>query len=153
VIDSNLGPLDGQLTLEQQIYTRTPRLLYPNKPLDFGEFYLARRFFPAEYDSAVGAPAFGFGPLFADFGAATPLLLAFAGLVNGLIMKSFVNSLRRFHGPGEFILVLFAAGVPLVPVVNTFVILETIGLALVANLVQRIRLIDRRRTQLMTAIE
>jgi hypothetical protein len=144
VIDSNLGPLDGQLTLENQIYVRVPRLLDPDKPHDFGEFYLAKRFFPAAYERDTGAPAFGFGTVFADFGAVAPLFLGFCGLINGLIMKSFVNSLRRFEGPGEFILVLFAAGIPLIPLVNVFLIPETVGLAIVANLLQRFRLMRPR---------
>ena len=144
VIDSNLGPLYGRLTLEQQIYSRLPRLLDPSKPHDYGEFYLAERFFPASYEGGQGAPAFGFGTLFADFGALTPLILGFFGLINGMIMKSFVNSLRKFQGPGEFILMLFAAGIPLVPIVNVFLIPETIGLAIAANFVQRIRIVSSR---------
>jgi hypothetical protein len=145
VIDSNLGPLYGQLTLEQQIYSRLPRLLDPGKPSDYGEFYLAKRFFPAAYERGTGAPAFGFGTLFADFGPVAPLLLGVFGFINGLTMKSFVNSLRRFEGPGEFILLLFAAGIPLVPMVNVFLIPETLGLAIAANLVQRVRLLSSRR--------
>jgi hypothetical protein len=144
VIDSNLGPLCGQLTLEQQIYSRLPRLLDPNKPRDFGEFYLAERFFPAAYERGTGAPAFGFGAQFADFGPVTPLILGFFGLINGIIMKSFQNSLRRFEGPGEFILLLFAAGISLVPMVNVFLIPETLGLAIAANLLQRVQLLSSR---------
>jgi hypothetical protein len=151
VIDSNLGPLDGQLTLEQQFYGRMPRLLDPEKPHDFGEFYLGKRFFPAAYESDTGAPAFGFGTVFADFGAATPVILAFAGLLNGLIMKSFVNSLRRYPGPGEFILLLFAAGIPLVPIVNSFLVPETVALAIFANLIHRFRLLGGRNSGSLAA--
>jgi hypothetical protein len=145
VIDSNLGPLCGQLTLEEQIYSRLPRLLDPNKPRDFGEFYLAERFFPAAYERGTGAPAFGFGAQFADFGPVTPLILGFCGLINGIFMKSFQNSLRRFEGPGEFILLLFAAGISLVPMINVFLIPETLGLAIAANLVQRVRLLKAEK--------
>ncbi len=145
LIDSNVGPLDGQVTLEQQLYSRIPRVLDPHKPHDFGDFYLAKRFFPAEFEGEQGAPSFGFGQLFADYGVLAPLILAFAGLINGITMKSFVNSLKRFHGPGEFILLLFAAGIPLIPMSNAFLILETIGIALVANLLQRFRLLGPRR--------
>jgi hypothetical protein len=143
VIESNNGPLSGQLTLEQQLYSRLPRLFDANKPHDYGEFYLAERFFPEAYARGSGAPSFGFGTLFADFGAAAPLILAVAGLLNGIVTKSFMNSLRRYRGPGEFILVLFGAGVPLIPFVNEFLIVETIGIAIVANFIHGFRLLDR----------
>lgn len=133
VIDSGMGPFYGRLTLENQVYARVPRALDPDKPHDFGDFYLAEHFYPDAFVMDTGAPAFGNGAWFADFGTiALPLLLV-SGFLNGLLLKMFVTSLRRYRTPGDFVMVLLAAGTPLIPLTSTFLLPESLLLAIVAN--------------------
>jgi hypothetical protein len=140
VIDSDIGPLYGQLTLENQLYSRIPRVLFAEKPSDFGDFFLAEHFFPDAFARGQGAPAFGNGALFADFGPIALPLLLIAGLLNGALLKVFVSALRRHRGPGDFIMVLFASGTSIVPLVGVFLLPESLLLAVLANLLHCIRL-------------
>ena len=71
VIDSDIEPQYGRLTMENELYCRIPRPLYPGKPKDFGTFYLAKKFYPAWFDLEQGSPAFGYGTQYADFNAGT----------------------------------------------------------------------------------
>jgi hypothetical protein len=133
VIDSGIGPFFGKMTLETQLYSRIPRVLDPEKPHDYGDFYLAKRFFPNAYAAQGGAPAFGDGLWFADFHIFALPILLFLGILSGAMLKLFVNSLKRNPTPGGFVLMLFAAGMPLIPLSGTFLLPETIFLALLAN--------------------
>jgi hypothetical protein len=139
VIDSGVGPLYGRLSLEQQIYSRVPRPLFPAKPNDFGALYLAEHFFPDAFQSDKGAPAFSFGIEFADFGVlALPILLV-ENLFAGMLLKMFMTGLRRDRDPGSFVLVLFAAGLSLLPLSGTFLLGESLVLAVVVNFLHSVR--------------
>lgn len=143
VIDSGMGPFYGRLTLENQVYSRIPRALDPEKPRDFGDFYLAEHFFPDRFVMETGAPAFANGTWYADFGPfALPLQLA-AGFLTGMMLKLFTESLRRYRTPGDFVMVLFAAGVPLITLESTFLLPESLILAVIANALYCMRI---RRT-------
>lgn len=133
VIDSGIGPLYGKLNLEDQIYPRIPRLIDPNKPRDYGDFYLAKIFFPTEYAENVGAPAFGDGLWFADFHVFALPILMILGFFAGAFLKMCAQSTRDTRTPGAFILMLFAAGMPLIPISGTFLLPETLVLAVIAN--------------------
>jgi len=144
VIDSDVAPLYGRLTLEQEFYSRVPRPLFPDKPNDFGALYLAEHFYPEKFLNNQGAPAFSFGPALADFGVlALPLLLV-ANLLAGVLLKIFMTGLRRYGDPGNFTLVLFVCGLPLIPIAGAFLLPETFMLAVVANILHRIRASPRR---------
>lgn len=159
VIDSGMGPFYGRLTLENQVYPRIPRALDPEKPRDFGDFYLAEHFFPDKFVMETGAPAFANGTWYADFGVLSLPLLLIAGFLSGLMLKMFMASLRRYRTPGDFILVLFASGVPLITLGATFLLPESILIAIVANGAYVIRLRGsrasvkaERRTQLQRSV-
>lgn len=133
VIDSGIGPYYGQLTLENQVYPRIPRVLDPEKPEAFGDLYLAEHFYPDRFAMHAGAPAFANGTWYADFGVmALPLLLA-AGFLSGMMLKLFMRSLLKYRSPGDFIMVLFACGVPLITLGSTFLLPESLILAVLAN--------------------
>jgi O-antigen polymerase len=138
VIDEGLGPFYGRLTLEDQVYTRIPRAVFPDKPRDFGDFYLAERFYPNAFEANAGLPAFGNGAWFADFGVlAMPLLLAL-GFLNGLMLKGFMRGLQRHQSPGGFVMVMFASGTSLIPIAGAFYLPENLLLAVLANALCRI---------------
>ena len=134
VIDSGIGPLFGKLTLESQLYPRIPRALDPGKPHDYGDFYLAKRFFPDAYSRQGGAPAFGDGLWFADFRVFALPIFMILGFLSGALLKMCTNSVRENQSPGAFVLMLFAAGMPLIPISGTFLLPETLALALLANI-------------------
>jgi hypothetical protein len=133
VIDSGIGPLYGKLNLEDQIYPRIPRIIDPNKPRDYGDFYLAKRFFPTEFAENVGAPAFGDGLWFADFHIFALPILMVLGILAGALLKMCARATCETRTPGAFILMLFAAGMPLIPISGTFLLPETLIFAIVAN--------------------
>jgi hypothetical protein len=144
VIDSNVGPLYGKLTLEQQIYSRVPRPLFPGKPADFGSLYLAEHFFPAAFQQGSGAPAFSFGNELADFGVLALPLLLLESFFGGMLLHMFMKSLRRYQGPGDFVMMLFASGLPLIPLSGAFLLPESLILAIAANVLHGLRLSPRR---------
>jgi hypothetical protein len=144
LIDSDVGPLYGRLSLEQQIYTRLPRPLFPDKPNDFGAIYLAEHFFPDAFQRGAGAPAFIFGIELADFGVLALPLLLFESILGGMLLKLFMNSLRRRPGPGNFLMMLFASGVTVIPLAGAFLLPEMLLLAIVANVLHGMRLSPRR---------
>lgn len=144
VIDSGMGPYYGLLTLENQVYPRIPRALDPAKPKDFGDLYLAEHFYPDRFVMQTGAPAFANGTWYADFGVlALPMQLA-AGFLSGMMLKLFMRSLQRYRSPGDFVLVLFACGVPLITLGSTFLLPESILLAVIANALFCVRIRRRR---------
>lgn len=144
VIDSDVGPLYGRLSLEQQLYSRVPRPLFPDKPNDYGALYLAEHFFPAAFQLGAGAPAFGFGIELADFGVLALPFLLLESFLGGMLLNIFMKSLRRHQGPGDFIMVLFASGLPVIPLSGAFLLPESLILAIAANIFHGMRLSPRR---------
>ena len=116
VIDSGIGPFFGKLTAEMQFFPRIPRALFPDKPDDWGMFYLVKFFFPAAFEKNSGFPDFGYGVLFADFGVATPIIVSVTGFLEGMLLKSLAGSVHRRGSVGEFVVFLYLAGVSVVPV-------------------------------------
>lgn len=116
VIDDPDLPLQfGRLTAEESLYALVPRVLFPDKPQAFGELWLAKRYFPARYESNAGAPAFGIGVLYADFGPFAIIVYAVTWLVCGMFMKVLVTRLRRRPDAASFFMLLVLLDVPLIP--------------------------------------
>ena len=133
VIDSGIGPLFGSLSLEAELLSRIPRILYPDKPTIFGEVRLSEKFFPEEVHMGQGAPSMGFGRLFADYGAGVLPVLAFFGFLNGLLLRIFANNVRAGGSPGDLIMLLFGAGISMIPFADVILLPENLTLAVVAN--------------------
>jgi hypothetical protein len=148
VIDSDVGPLYGRLSLEEQIYSRMPRPLFPDKKNDFGALYLAEHFFPEAFQRGVGAPAFNFGVELADFGVLALPLLLLESFLGGMLLNMFMKSLRRHQGPGDFIMVLFASGLSMIPLSGGYLLPESLILAIAANIFHSFRLRPRSVPQL-----
>jgi hypothetical protein len=113
--DQDLQPQYGRLTAEASFYSLVPRFLFPDKPADFGALWLARRYFPERFESNTGAPAFGVGTFYADFGVFSILYYGLANLLAGVIMKILVVRLREKPDAGTFALLLTFLEVPLIP--------------------------------------
>jgi hypothetical protein len=116
VIDSHFPIQYGRLTAEGAIIGRIPRLLMPNKPKNFGGLYLDEKFYPESIDADAGAPDFGIGVQYADFGALAILYLAAFAALRGWLARVFVRRLTYSRHPADFFLVAFLAEISLFPV-------------------------------------
>ncbi len=143
----------GKLTLEQAIYSRVPRLLYPAKPDDWGTFALARKYYPVWFEKKTGSASFGvLGVPFADFGHFAMLYLISWAVVTGVLLKIFMVRLKKYRDPSDFIMVLFLANVVVIPTGVGYTIPEHLFLALLVSVLLRIR-IGWRRRPLPAAVE
>ncbi|HVI08403.1 MAG TPA: hypothetical protein VND65_08930 [Candidatus Binatia bacterium] len=134
VIDSNLPPEYGRLTWESNVIALVPRAMMPNKPKDFGEFYLAAKFFPSEFDQDTGAPAFGIGLQYADFGFLAIIYLLLFTALKAWLARIFVTRLRWTKHPADFIVVAFLADIALIPAGGTgWLLPETLVLAMLVR--------------------
>jgi len=152
VIDEHFPVQYGRLTLEANILALVPRALMPNKSKDLGGLYLDEEFYPEQLDADAGAPSFGIGVQYADFGSLAIVYLALFALLRGWLARVFVNRLRLSSHPADFFMVAFLADVGLFPVGGLGWFLT--GAILVALLLRRISAIganrvyrDRRKTR------
>jgi len=115
VIDEHYPVQYGRLTVEANTISLVPRVLVPTKPKNFGPMRLDEEFYPEQLDADAGAPSFGVGVQYADFGALAIAYLAFFGLLRGWLARVFVNRLKVTHHPSDFFMVAFLADVGLFP--------------------------------------
>jgi hypothetical protein len=116
VIDSGFPVQYGRLTLEGHFYGRIPRVLMPDKPTNFGALYLDDQFFSESLDAERGAPDFGIGLQYADFGIFAIVYLATFGAIRGWLARTFVRRLNGSQHPADFFMLAFLANIPLFPV-------------------------------------
>ncbi len=114
-VDSGMSPLWGRLTLENNTLSLVPRVIDPGKPRDYGSLFLSKIFFPERFEKNTGAPAFGVGVQYADFGVFALLYLAFFGAMRGALSNIFVRRLRKTKHPSDLIVVAFLSGVSFIP--------------------------------------
>jgi hypothetical protein len=137
VIDEPLvskAPYYGRLTIEDEAYSRLPRVLYPEKPKDFGQVRLAELFFPDWFDQITGTPAFGVGVAYADFGAFAILFIFVFNVWTTWITIGVIRRFQETPNPGLFILLLFFSGIALIPLGVGFLLPESFVLAYLINL-------------------
>lgn len=134
VIDDNaLEPQFGRLTAETELFTLVPRAVFPDKPKDFGSYWLAKRYYPEWFASDTGSPAFGIGVQYADFG---PLAFAWhilAQLLTGIFVKVLVTRLRLRPDAGTFVLLLPLLHVELIPAGASLPLIVYYPFAMLAN--------------------
>lgn len=134
-----VGPYYGTMALEDFVYSRIPRALFPDKPKNFGTFHLAERYFPEAFALGSGAPAFGAGVYIADFGMLTPLVTLFLGLFGGYLLGLCMQWLRRGGGIAAFITMLYLANVSLIPIPMGYLAIEHLMLGLLVARLARLR--------------
>lgn len=126
----------GKLTLSDFFYSKLPRIFFPNKPKDFGSFYLAKKHFPDRFYADTGTPDFGLiGMPYADFGPFAILFLSISGLFTGILLKIFRERLRYIKGISDFIMFIFFAGINLIPLGAGYMVIEHFFLAVIFNIV------------------
>lgn len=116
VIDEHFPPQYGRLTMEAGTIALIPRVLMPSKPKNFGPMRLDEEFYPESMDLDQGAPSFGLGVQYADFGVLAIVYLALCGLFKGWLARMFVNRLKATQHPADFFMVAFLADLQLFPV-------------------------------------
>jgi len=125
VIDSNIGPMGGALTVEENLYSRIPRPIYLNKPKNFGTFYLDEYFYPESFIADQGYPAFGnIGLAYADFGIFTIFYVAILALINGIITKFLLIKVSNTKSISSFILIVFISEISLIPLGSGYLLPE-----------------------------
>lgn len=124
--------------LESELYSRIPRVLWPSKPDDFGALYLAKVFYPEAFYRNQGAPAFGYGEYYADFGYFTPVWLIISGLFKGIIAKYFANKTQQHKSAHYFIMFLFCIGVGIIPVSMGWLFPEHVVVAVMVYIVSKL---------------
>jgi oligosaccharide repeat unit polymerase len=133
VIDQKFPLQYGRITLEGNLYTLVPRALFPDKPKNFGPFRLAEEYYPKAFDVEEGAPAFGIGIQYADFGLFAIVYLAAFAAFRGWLARIFVNRLRQTNHPSDFVMVAFLAGMSLFPVGTGWLFPETVAVVFVVR--------------------
>jgi hypothetical protein len=130
LIDSNFPRQYGRLTWESNVLGIVPRALVPTKPEDFGAFRLDAEFYPKAMELAQGAPAFGVGVQYADFGFLAIVYVAmFAGLT-GWLARVFLKRLQLTHHPADFLVFAFIAGINIFPIGTGWLFPETLAVAM-----------------------
>jgi hypothetical protein len=126
VIDGNFPRRYGQLTLEENLYALIPRAIFPGKPKALGGLRLADEYFPDALDAEKGAPDFGMGIQYADFGVLAIVYLALFSALRGWLARIFVDRLRQTKHPGDFVMVAFLGGVSIFPVGTSWLFPEAL---------------------------
>jgi len=108
----------GKLLIEDTIYSRIPRFLYKNKPLDFGMFKISATIFPEWHSKHTGDPSFGIvGRPFADFGYFAIIYLVIIAAIKGALLGSlhfiYDSTQNKFMKIIYFIWMLYLLGIPI----------------------------------------
>lgn len=116
LIDSDRYLQWGRIFFEDNVFSRVPRALYPDKPKDFGSFSLALEYFPSSFYRDEGVPSFGVGVMYADFGILAVVINTLWGAFSGIVSRTLMARLRLYRNPADFVLLCFFCGVVLIPV-------------------------------------
>jgi hypothetical protein len=145
VMADNRPALFGRIFFEDNVFSRVPRLIYPEKPKDFGSFFLSQSYFPEAFELDQGVPALGVGLQFADYKWLALPMLCLGALFMGLVTKRYIVALRKFQHPGDFIVLMFLSGVTLLPLGVGFFLPEHILIAWVVSFCLRFRIMPSRQ--------
>ena len=139
--DPNQTRYYGRLMIENEIYSRVPRMIMPGKPKDFGPFILAKTYNPASYRNDEGVGAFDIGFVYADFGDFSIIAICAYSVFSAYFVSSLALHLRSGGGAGTFIVFLFMVGVSVIPISGPFYLPESILLGGVVAVASRFRLL------------
>jgi len=142
VIDDPKGKFYwGRLTIEDEVYSRIPRIVMPNKPKDFGGFKLASIYYSGWFQGDTGSPSFGIGEQYADFGVFAVILISLWSALSGWVVALLIHSLKMRPEPGRFLVLLFFSGVGIIPLGDGYLLPETIVLGAMLTFVYRHRFV------------
>lgn len=133
----------GELLLEGELYSRVPRAIFPDKPKDFGGFKLAQTYYPEAYALDEGAPAFGIGNTYADFGPFAIVWIALTSAFTGWMASGTLRAFRKSRHPSYFLLFMFFAGVTPFSLGIGYQLPETVVLALAVAWMLRLQMLPK----------
>lgn len=129
VIDSNMPVQYGRLTWESNVISLVPRAVMPDKPKDFGAFYLDEEFFSGSLDEDKGVPAFGIGVQYADFGFLAIVYLGLFAAFRGWLTRVWVQRLEHTRHPADFLMLAFLCGISVFQIGTGWLLPETLLIA------------------------
>lgn len=132
LIGSDTGKSFGRLTFENEFYSRVPRFIFPEKPLDFGHLYLGAQYTPERFALGQGAPNFGIAEKFYDLGYFSYAYLLFVNILIGLYLKLLVNIYNKGN-VGFIVAISPIIGVPFIPIGLSSLYPEHLLLAYIFN--------------------
>ena len=138
--DSNLTPKFGRITLETAVYGRIPRALLPSKPTKFGPFELVSKYFQKEDWDETGAPDFGLGVQYYDFGDFAALYLCAWAAGTAYFARGLVKKLQSGPSRANYVLLAFLAGIIFVPTGVGYCLPEQLALAYLLSLSGRVKI-------------
>ncbi|HBR1696345.1 oligosaccharide repeat unit polymerase [Klebsiella pneumoniae] len=115
LIDREQSSYWGRLLFESEVFARLPRVIYPDKPLDFGYLILDRKYFPESFYDNKGVPSFGMGEYFADFGYLSVFFIMVSFWIKGCFLRIFYNTLKKDDNVYIYIPFAFLCGANLLP--------------------------------------
>jgi hypothetical protein len=130
VIDSNMPLQGGRLTWESNVVSLVPRAIMPDKPKNFGAFYLDEEFFPGSLEEDKGVPAFGIGVQYADFGFLAIVYLGLFAALRGWLARVWVRRLAHTRHPADFLILAFLADISIIPIGTGWLLPETLLIAM-----------------------
>ena len=130
VIDSNMPLQYGRLTWESNVVSLVPRAVMPDKPKNFGAFYLDEEFFPGSLEEDKGVPAFGIGVQYADFGFLAIVYLGLFAALKGWLTRVWVLRLEHTRHPADFLMLAFLAGISVFQIGTGWLLPETLLIAM-----------------------
>lgn len=117
----------GILTLETNIYSIIPRVVFPDKPLYYGVFHLGQEIFPIQTEKNQGSPSFSFfGRGYADFGILSFMYYSLSGAISGFI----IGAISRHRTIYSLIIILAFAYNPLLTFGSDGVVVEIFNVLL-----------------------
>lgn len=127
----------GRLSFENVVYSKVPRAIWPSKPKNFGSFYLAEEYFPRLFEMDQGAPSFGIGTYFADFGTFAYVVVFLVNYLSGILLRYFAQRCDRSPSVMSFMMLLFFSDVVLIQAGVGYFVVETFILAILLELIVR----------------
>ena len=130
VIDSHMPVQYGRLTWESNVVSLVPRAVMPDKPKNFGAFFLDEEFFPGSLEENKGVPAFGIGVQYADFGFLAIVYLGLFAALRGWLARVWVRRLAHTRHPADFLMVAFLADISVFQIGTGWLLPETLLIAI-----------------------
>ncbi|WP_319380106.1 hypothetical protein [Thiomicrorhabdus sp.] len=131
----------GQLFIEDNVYSKLPRIFWEDKPRVYGSFNLASAVYPQWFALNIGDANFGLmGRPYVDFGWFGILFIGLYGLFAGVVLRMSLQVFEKKRTPFVFVLVLFFSSLTFLPLGPVYPIIEHLFIAFFVYFMYRLRL-------------
>lgn len=129
----------GRLLLESEFYSRIPRIIFPEKPINFGYTRLVEFYYPDRFFDNKGLPAFDYGEYWADFGFLSIFVSSATSFIKGILLGVCHKILINKPEPYIFMVFVFLSGIGLIPTGAGWLLYEHIAIAIIIYLMMNLR--------------